>query len=127
MIALAVLVYVGVCIMEAMNNSMANYALVVIKPLVSVLEVSSIYYLFTKLVDGGKLKTSGKVYHILEENSFGLYLFHQQIIYFVIVWLNDVVPPIVLAFLLFLIASLMSLVMSTVLRKWRVTRWMFGL
>ena len=127
MIVLAAMLYVGACVMETMDNNVANYAVSVVKPAVSILEVSSIYYLFTRLVDDEKVKTSGKVYRLLEGNSFGIYLFHQQIIYFTIVWLNGLVHPIVQVALSFVIAICISLMMSMVLKKWRVTKVMFGL
>ena len=127
MIVSAAVLYVGICLMEAMNNTVMDYAVSVAKPAISVLEVSSIYYLFTKLVEKGKAKTSGKIYQLLEGNSFGIYLFHQQIIYFTIIWFNGMMHPIVQAILSFVIATCISLVMSVVLKKWRVTRAMFGL
>lgn len=126
MIVSAAVLYAGVCLMEAMNNNVANYAVLVVKPIVSILEVSSIYYLFTWLVDRRKVKTNSKIYQLLEGNSFGIYLFHQQIVYFTIIWFNGLVHPAVQAVLSFVIAICISLVMSVVLKKWRVTRVMFG-
>lgn len=123
----AAVFYAGICLMEMMNNNVAYYAVFVIKPIVSILEVSSIYYVFTRFVDKGIAKTTGKFYRLLEANSFGIYLFHQQIIYFTIVWFNGVVHPIIQAALSFVIATCISLAMSIVLKKWRVTRVMFGL
>ena len=96
-------------------------------PLVSVLEVSVIYFLCSRLVARCKGIMQNRFYRLLEENSFGIYLFHQQIIYFTIIWFNGLVHPIIQAILSFLIAICISLMMSMILKKWRMTKIMFGL
>lgn len=127
MIAMVVPLYIFVLCFNDANNLVITAGARFAETLVSVLEVSAIYYLLSKLLEKKKSIVRGRLYYVLEQNSFGIYLFHQQIIYFVIFWLNGVVPPIVLALLSFMIALFVSLVMSLILRKWKVTRVMFGL
>lgn len=122
-----ILLYAFVLLFRSANNIALTAGVKYAEALVSVLEVSVIYYLFSKFIEKRKSFTNNKFYHIFEQNSFGIYLFHQQIIYFVIVWLNGLVHPIVQALLSFVIALFTSLIMSMILRKWKVTRFMFGL
>lgn len=62
-----------------------------------------------------------------EQSSFGIYLFHQQIIYFCIMLLNGKVYPSVQVFLSFLISLFLSKLIVKVLSKFRMTRFVFGL
>lgn len=123
----AVILYAVAVVLGDSGNTIIKYSTRFIEPVVSVLEVSAIYFLCSKLVlrCGGILKN--KFYQLLEENSFGIYLFHQQIIYYTIIWLNGLAHPVVQALLSFVIALSVSLLMSWILKKWRVTRFMFGL
>lgn len=127
MFAMAVVMYaLAVCLGKS-DNTIIKYSIEFTEPLISVLEVSIIYYLCGKLVQKCKGIVNNKLFRILEGNSFGIYLFHQQIIYFTIVWFNGLVPPIVQALFSFVIAIVISLLMSMVLKRWKVTRVMFGL
>lgn len=118
-----------ICSMFAASSYMKpfHYMSIAINPIVSILEAGSIYYFCTALIKSGKIKAKSKIYKLLEDNSFGIYLFHQQIVYFTIVWLNGLVHPVAQALLSFVIALSVSLLMSWLLKKWRVTRFMFGL
>lgn len=122
-----VLLYIVVACMNAFGPNWLSYVSSTVSPLVSVMEVGAIYYLCTWLVEKKKIKLKNKFYKLYEENSFGIYLFHQQIIYFTIIFLNGVVHPIVQVILSFVIASVISILMTIVLRKFKVTRLMFGL
>lgn len=125
-VVIAVLYALIVCFGKS-DNTIIKYSVDFVEPLLSVLEVSVIYFLCSRLVQKCKGIVNNRFYKILEGNSFGIYLFHQQIIYFVIFWLNGTVPPIVLALCSFVIALFVSLVMSLLLRRNKVTRFMFGL
>ena len=122
-----ILLYALVLLFRNVNNTFLAVGIRYAEILVSVLEVSVIYYLFSKLIEKRKSLVNSRIYHIFEQNSFGIYLFHQQIIYFVIIWLNGLVYPIVQAILSFVIALFTSLIISLILRRWKVTRFMFGL
>ena len=62
----------------------------------------------------------------LAANSMPMYLFHQQIIYFTIVWLNGKVNPWIHAGINFIVALAGSFLISSVLMKWKVTRFLIG-
>lgn len=127
MLAMAAVMYALVVCFGKSENTIIKYGIEFVEPFISVLEVSVIYYLCSKLVQRCKGIVKNKFFRILEENSFGIYLFHQQIIYFTIIWFNGLVHPIVQALLSFVIATAISLLMSMVLKRWKVTRVMFGL
>lgn len=90
-----------------------------------------VYFLIIKMTE----KSSGlfskisrtKLWKLLIENSFGIYLFHQQIIYLTIILLNGRVIPIVQVFLSFSIAIVVTSFMVIILRKFKITRLLFSL
>lgn len=67
-----------------------------------------------------------KVFHTLSSYSMAMYLFHQQIIYFTISALNGVVNPWINAGVNFVAAIAGSLIISAVLMRWKVTRFLIG-
>jgi len=95
--------------------------------LLSILEVIIIYVIGNYLINKKKIKINNKIYKLFESSSFGIYLFHQQIIYFCIVLLNGLVHPIMQVIITFIISISISLVMSLLLKKNNVTKVMFGL
>ena len=72
-------------------------------------------------------KENNKIWEILKNNSFGVYLFHQQLIYPCITLLNGRVHPVVQVVICFVVAVCISSFMTKLLRKWKPTRIMFGL
>lgn len=62
----------------------------------------------------------------LNRKSMPMYLFHQQIIYFTIWWLNGKVNPYLNAGLNFVIATAGSIMISTILMRWKITRFLIG-
>ena len=127
MICVAVLLYIPVLLFRNMDNIAMGATLEFLEGVVSILEVLIIYYLFSRLVERKSSIVKNKIYLIFEHNSFGIYLFHQQVIYFTIYWFNGLVSPIVQVMLSLTIALFTSLAMSALLRKFRVSRFMFGL
>lgn len=93
----------------------------------SVMEVVIVYIVFVFILRKKKNIVNNKIYKILERNSFGIYLFHQQIIYFCIVIFNGVVPPVTQVILSFIISLLISLCISIILSKNKLAKKMFGL
>lgn len=69
---------------------------------------------------------NSKVFTFLSERSIIVYLFHQQVIYFSIYWLNGLVNPFINATLNFIIAITISLLISLVLLKYKWTRFLIG-
>lgn len=67
-----------------------------------------------------------KVFALLSQNSMGIYLLHQQIIYFTISSFNGILPPCLNILINFVCALLGALFMSMVLKKNKWTRKMIG-
>jgi len=67
-----------------------------------------------------------KIYEFLKENSFTIYLFHQQIIYITIMVLNGKVPNIAFVFANFFVSLVASSLIAVVLNQWKVTRFLIG-
>lgn len=67
-----------------------------------------------------------KVFKKLSECSMPMYLFHQQIIYFTILLFNGRVNPYFNAVLNFLIAVALSMLISAILMKFKITRLLVG-
>lgn len=63
---------------------------------------------------------------VLSSKTMPMYLFHQQIIYFCILLLNGKVNPYINAFANLLFALIGSCLISTVLMKWKATRFLIG-
>lgn len=62
----------------------------------------------------------------LSSKTMPMYLFHQQIIYFMIYWLNGKVNPYIHAGINFIVALVCSFIISSVLMHWKVTRFLIG-
>lgn len=67
-----------------------------------------------------------KYVSVVIDNSYGMYLFHQQIIYFVIYSLNGFVHPLFNASLNFIISFIFSLLLTWLLRKNKLTSYAVG-
>lgn len=68
----------------------------------------------------------GKVIKMLSKFSMSIYLFHQQVIYFLIYILNGIVNPYINSIANFVAAMIVSIVISALLMKFRVTRFLIG-
>ena len=62
----------------------------------------------------------------LSKRSMCIYLFHQQIIYFCLFYLNGLVNPYINSILNFFIALIVSSVLSTILMKFKITKFLIG-
>lgn len=93
----------------------------------SYMGVVFIYYtermITERLVNIGKLK----IWNWLKKRSFGIYLFHQQIIYLTIVPLNGKVSPVVQVMISFVCAVGVSGLMTTILKRFKLTQKLYGL
>ena len=95
--------------------------------LLSIIEVIFIYIICKYFVNNKKIKLNNRIYKLLENNSFGIYLFHQQIIYFCILLLNGVVHPIIQASISFIVSLIIALCITLLLKKNKTTKFIFGL
>lgn len=66
---------------------------------------------------GNRINQQGKLMSILNANSFAIYLFHQQIIYYSLFFLNGLINPIFHVVINFVASLVLSLVVSTVIRR----------
>ena len=74
-----------------------------------------------------RINYKGKIwYKILSKYSMSIYLFHQQIIYFVIWNLNGRVNTVLVAVINFCISLICSLLISFVLSRFKITRFLIG-
>ena len=69
---------------------------------------------------------NSKIFTFLCKRSMPVYLFHQQVIYFFIYWLNGMVNPYINVAVNFAGAMTISLLISTVLMKFKWTRFLIG-
>lgn len=69
---------------------------------------------------------NNKLFMIFSKYSMTIYLFHQQIIYVTIIWLNGKVNPYVHSFVNFLVALVLSSFISALLLKFKATRILIG-
>lgn len=74
-----------------------------------------------------KYITKTKVIKVLSSNSFGIYLFHQQLIYIVLYFVNGLFHPILISLCSLSLSILFSLLMVFILKKTKITKFMFGL
>lgn len=63
----------------------------------------------------------------LKQHNVTVYLFHQQIIYFVIVALNGVINPYLHMGVNFIVSLSVSLVIAVILSRFKVTRFLIGM
>lgn len=112
---------------QALNIKMMKYLNIFLIPILSCLESTLLYKFADYIVNIKKRKFNNKFYNLLQENCFGIYLFHQQIIYVVIILCNGLVYPIVQCFITFIIFLICALAISVILRKNEITKKMFAL
>lgn len=81
-------------------------------------------YGFANLIES---KIDNMLWGILKKNSFGIYLFHQQLIYPCILLLNGNVYPVVQVAICLVVVICISSVITELLRKWKTTSVLFGI
>lgn len=69
---------------------------------------------------------NNRIFKTLSRYSMSMYLFHQQIVYFTIYWLNGKINPYLHATINFAVALAGSFLISALLMKWKVTRVLIG-
>lgn len=83
------------------------------------------FFVLQKLADRIKWKRSS-VFLFLSRKTMPVYLFHQEIIYFSILWLNGKVNPYFNAVINIMFSLFVSLLLSSLLMKYKVTRTLIG-
>ncbi len=124
-ILLTILSYLFLYLIDISGIKYSVYISKFIDPIISCLEIYALFYICKNIIQ--KNRINSRLYNSLEQNAFGIYLFHQQIIYFTIMIFNGLVHPIIQVLLSFIISLSISLLMSIILKKNKVTKFTFGL
>ena len=74
----------------------------------------------------GKINADNKYLAFLNKHTMTIYLFHQQIIYFSIRMLNGIVSPYLHCIINFVFSLLVSILISVILHRFKVTRFLIG-
>lgn len=69
---------------------------------------------------------NNRLFMFFSKHSMTIYLFHQQVIYFTIIWINGKLNPYLHAFVNFVIALTLSSIISVLLMKFKTTRILIG-
>lgn len=93
----------------------------------SIAGIVMVYSLVTITQEKMKILLRTNIWQSLKKCSFGVYLFHQQIVYLSIVFLNGRVHPIAQVTLGFVFSVLVSTAMVHLLRKLKCARTLFAL
>ena len=82
------------------------------------------FVVLQKIAD--KIKWENKIFNFLIKRSMGVYLFHQQVIYFAIYLLNGIINPYLHTGINFAISMVVSLVITSILLRFKATRFLLG-
>lgn len=104
-------------------KSLSN--LILFSALLKIVGIFMIVSILLYLADRVSWKEN-KVFKFVSKRSMLVYLFHQQLIYFTIVWFNGVVNPYMNAFINFIFSLGISLIMATIILKSKTLKIMFG-
>ena len=105
--------------------SVPRVAGILIRFLLKLVGAFSAFIILEKIVSRTKINESGFL-NILSKYTMPMYLFHQQIIYFIILWLNGTMSPWINALINFALAGLISFAIGWGLMKNRMTRLLLG-
>ena len=86
----------------------------------SYIGVIFVYYTVKKITEKLINAKKSKLWNEFKKRSFGIYLFHQQIIYLTIIPLNGKVPPIVQVMISFLCAVGVASIITAVLKRFKL-------
>lgn len=114
------------------NQSMlVSLISLVMKNICSLVSVVMVYLIINKWYEKNKIRTRNSIILNIKQyligNSFGIYLFHQQIIYLVIVPLNGKVSPILQVVISFSIAIMGASIIVYLIKKSTFLKKMYGL
>ena len=84
-------------------------------------------YMSCELLNENRKETKIKIWNILKEKSFGIYLFHQQLIYITIMWLNGRIHPVLQVCMSFVIAIALSSIITDILQHFNITKKLYAL
>ena len=83
------------------------------------------FVILQKIADRVKWKNS-RIFTYFSKNSMPVYLFHQQVVYVLLYWLNGLLNPYVHSAVNFIGAMAISLLLSALMMRFRVTKMLVG-
>lgn len=127
MTGLSILVSIGSFGIYKYFEGIENYSSIALiaKNICSIMSVVMIYLIISKLHK--KYNFKSKCWKRLKNDSMGIYLFHQQIIYLTIIPLNGKVHPLVQVFISFFVAIIGAGFLIYILRQSKILKKLYGL
>ena len=124
-IAVNLVVFAGTMLVERNGGTMWSLMVIVLNLILHMVGAVMAWTSLQALANKVNWKDR-RAFRILSSYSMPMYLFHQQIIYFTIVWLNGKVNPWVNAGVNFVAALIGSFLISSILMRWKGTRFLIG-
>lgn len=124
-IIIDLLLFAGTIIVGWNNGTVWRLMAIVLNMILHIVGAIMAWTTLQTLADDTNWKDS-KTFKTLSSYSMPMYLFHQQIIYFMIIWLNGKINPWLNAGVNFAVALLGSFLISFILMHWKTTRFLIG-
>lgn len=109
------------------SSNFPDLLIEVLNCICSIAGIIMTYSLVVLIQDKMQFIMKTRFWQYLKRCNFGVYLFHQQIIYLTIILLNGRVHPIVQVIISFSVSVLASSAITLLLRKWKYSRTLFAL
>lgn len=119
------LLFAGTIMVGQYSGKAWNLVTIMLNMILHIVGAVMVWTILQTLADKIKWKDS-KAFKTLSLYSMPMYLFHQQIIYFTITWLNGKVNPWIHAGMNFISALAGSFLISAFLMHWKTTRSLIG-
>lgn len=104
-------------LLSSKTNRLLHYIVLSIRPLISIMYTYIVYNIVTKFLNKNGRIYQNNIFTFLESVSFGIYLFHQQIIYLLIYVLNGLFPPLIDILIKFILTMLITSVIIVCLKR----------
>ena len=111
---------------DIMASSLLRMFALILGYMCSYMGVIFIYYFVTMITTKLNNAFKSKLWNGLKEKSFGIYLFHQQIIYLTIIPLNGKVAPVEQVIISFFCAVGIASIITIMLNRFKITRALYG-
>ena len=108
-------------------NNVTKVLRLLLTTILSSLEAILLYKLSDFIINIKGETLDNKIYRCFKENAFGIYLFHQQIIYITISIFNGLIHPILHCSISFIISLSVSSLITILLKKNKITKKIFAL
>lgn len=113
------------CMLSGADSLLLKAAGLGVRFIVTAFGAAMSFVLLQKLAERIDWKKN-RLFCFISRYTMPMYLFHQQVIYFSIYWLNGIINPYLHAGVNFIIATLISILISVVLTHFKATRVLIG-